>query len=94
MEKLFTEDAILKSSLRWSCFQHCNGVMYGFVGGHQVIACELYDSPQTFQLIYAPYSNMFLLKDSKCALPCKLYYPAIQLEVKITDKFNFNTMNL
>ncbi|VDM46769.1 unnamed protein product, partial [Toxocara canis] len=44
----------------------CKGVMYGFVGGHQVIACELYDSPQTIQLIYAPYSNMFVLRGSSC----------------------------
>ncbi|KHN72955.1 hypothetical protein Tcan_07084 [Toxocara canis] len=46
--------------------ERCKGVMYGFVGGHQVIACELYDSPQTIQLIYAPYSNMFVLRGSSC----------------------------
>uniref|UniRef100_A0A915B3S3 Apple domain-containing protein n=1 Tax=Parascaris univalens TaxID=6257 RepID=A0A915B3S3_PARUN len=63
-----TEDDCLSTCLHDS---HCNGVMYGFVGGHQVIACELYDSPQTVQLIYAPYSNMFLLKDSNCELPYK-----------------------
>jgi hypothetical protein len=42
--------------------------MFGFVGGRDVFACELYNGVDVAQQkpIYVPFSNLYLKKVAKC----------------------------
>uniref|UniRef100_A0AC34RK40 Apple domain-containing protein n=1 Tax=Panagrolaimus sp. JU765 TaxID=591449 RepID=A0AC34RK40_9BILA len=46
--------------------ENCKSVVYAFVGGRNIFACELYDEADTKDLIYTPYTNMYIKRVSKC----------------------------
>uniref|UniRef100_A0A915BI56 Apple domain-containing protein n=1 Tax=Parascaris univalens TaxID=6257 RepID=A0A915BI56_PARUN len=64
-----TEDRCLVTCLRDN---RCQSVVYGLVGGRDVFTCELYEEsqiPSPGQLLYEPYVNTYLPKDSPCTVP-------------------------
>jgi len=58
-----TEDQCLATCLN---DENCKAVVYAFVGGRNVFACELYDEVNIRDPIYTPYTNLYVKRVSKC----------------------------
>ncbi|KAL3087181.1 hypothetical protein niasHS_005420 [Heterodera schachtii] len=46
--------------------QQCRLVVYGYVGGREVFACEFYQDATVRSPLYTPYTNIYIKRTSEC----------------------------
>ncbi|KAH7729598.1 Protein Y37A1B.7 [Aphelenchoides avenae] len=56
----------------------CKVAVYGYVGGRNIFACELYDEINARSPIYTPFTNMYIKRVTKCAKKAPRYFPPLQ----------------